>query len=109
MLNYKQQSVAYLMKKTGRIPRMKFVETMFPISQSGSRKLAEESYELAIYGVDEIATNAAQHYLLGRICLAEGDTNTAITHFVKTIITGDKILSTFDLRSITNHSIITKY
>jgi len=54
-----------------------------------ARKLAEESYELAIYGVDEIATNAAQHYLLGRICLAEGDTNTAITHFVKTIITGE--------------------
>ncbi|MCF7811601.1 FG-GAP-like repeat-containing protein [bacterium] len=54
-----------------------------------ARELANESYELAIYGDNEYATNAAQHYLLGRVCLAEHDTNTAITHFVKTITVGE--------------------
>jgi hypothetical protein len=54
-----------------------------------ARKLAEESYELALFGNDEYATNAAQHYLLGRICLADNDTNTAITHFIKTINVGE--------------------
>lgn len=52
-------------------------------------KLAEESLELAVYGVDEYATRSAQHYLLGRIYLANDDTNIATDHLIKALEEGE--------------------
>jgi len=55
----------------------------------GAKRLADESLDLAKYGVDEYATAAAQRYLMGRILLAGGDTSAATDAFIETMIEGE--------------------
>ncbi len=54
-----------------------------------AKQLAKESLDLAEYGVDEYATQAAQKYQMGRVLLAEGDTSTATCAFVETLFEGE--------------------
>ncbi|MDP8240256.1 MAG: CRTAC1 family protein [Candidatus Hatepunaea meridiana] len=56
---------------------------------SKAKQYAKESLNLAVYDVDEYATQAPQHYILGRIFLADGDTNRATDHFIKALIEGE--------------------
>lgn len=54
-----------------------------------ARQFAEESLKLADYDLDDNNTSAPQHFMLGRIALAEGDTTEAAEWWVECAREGD--------------------
>lgn len=56
-----------------------------------AESIATFSLQTAIYGVDEEATTAPQHLLLGKIAWAKGDSDQAAYHWVEALIQGDRV------------------
>ena len=73
------------------------VDSSHPAAEGGAtdsllalaRRYAEESHRLAVYDIDDNNTSAPQHFMLGRIALAEGDSTEAAEWWVEAAIDGD--------------------
>ncbi len=67
-------------------------QASLPVNEEALQKAryyAEESHTLAVYDIDDNNTTAPQHFMLGRIALAEGDSTEAAEWWVEAAMDGD--------------------